>query len=543
MYSNVIKKILFLSILSLFFVSQASAFVSGIVDICTDDSGCSSTRYCSPKSFNLGRQCLTKKSVNEACTANNECQNNNCETAADGTKKCVDAKTGEGSIKWQPIAPQLQISIPTIQPFTTVGIKKTDSEGNIYIPFIGQYIAGIYRWALLVAGIIAAIIIMFGGFMYLTAAGNAERARAGKDRITGATLGLLLLLISYSILYVINPDLVSFNSLKIKVFERKEVPEYLSVADYQTYTGKVIPPKGETVQKAIEAGKKVGIDDPCIMTAILGMESGGKANAWGGDENFTIDVPMSARKNFLMSKVKYSGTTFNFTPANDNTYNYHVDNFAKIFNDDADTKKSKPLDLDKPDFGIDWRFSHGFGLGGITLFTADAKRCNGRPGKICNGQCFTPVDLFDVDKNLICTAEIVKKNYDLATKTGFNGDNLAAIVFYSHNAGPRVITSNNKDNMAKVMQMAYAQKAMAFYKSCTNSANPASVEPPDVTAIPVHENYDGATAAPSTPAAGTSAGTLGCCRDADLNSLGNLYQSECTSLDASYHWFAEACPK
>lgn len=125
-------------------------------------------------------------------------------------------------IKWAPIAPQLQINIPTLQPFTTQGMTQPDKEGNIYIPFVGQYIAGIYTWAVGIAGLIAVVLIITGGFVYLTSGGNAQRTQDAKDRISSALFGLLLLLASYVLLYTINPDLVKFKSLRIKVIERKE---------------------------------------------------------------------------------------------------------------------------------------------------------------------------------------------------------------------------------------------------------------------------------------------------------------------------------
>lgn len=130
----------------------------------------------------------------------------------------------EEKLPFQAIAPKPEVDIPTLKPFTTTTIKP-DSEGYIYIPFLGQYIAAIFRWSLLIAGIIASVLIMFGGFVYMTSGGNAQRAKEGKERAAQALLGLILLLASYSILYIFNPDLVSFKSLKIQVIERIDVPE------------------------------------------------------------------------------------------------------------------------------------------------------------------------------------------------------------------------------------------------------------------------------------------------------------------------------
>lgn len=153
-------------------------------------------------------------------------ENKNCEAFVQngGRVLGIDSQTQkqleEDKIKFQAVAPALEISIPTLKPFTTSGIKQPDEFGYIYIPFLGQYIVGIFRWALLVAGVVAVILMMAGGFLYMTAGGNKQRVDQGKERILHALWGLLLLLGSYTILYIINPGLVEFRSLKIKVIER-----------------------------------------------------------------------------------------------------------------------------------------------------------------------------------------------------------------------------------------------------------------------------------------------------------------------------------
>ncbi|MBI5022739.1 MAG: transglycosylase SLT domain-containing protein [Candidatus Magasanikbacteria bacterium] len=157
-----------------------------------------------------------------SCIDSVQCQSGNCGIGQGDEKKCLPPfaqETGEGYLKIAPTVPKLEVDVPTLQPFTAKGMEKPDDEGNIYIPFIGQYIVGIYKWAVLVAGIIATIMIMLGGFTYLTSGGDATRAGAGKERITSAVFGLILLLGSYLMLYLLNPELVQFKSLKINVIK------------------------------------------------------------------------------------------------------------------------------------------------------------------------------------------------------------------------------------------------------------------------------------------------------------------------------------
>jgi hypothetical protein len=61
----------------------------------------------------------------------------------------------------------------------------------------GGWIAGIYKFALIVSG------------MYATSAGNASRQAEGRSWIWSALIGLLLLAGAYIILQTINPNLTN----------------------------------------------------------------------------------------------------------------------------------------------------------------------------------------------------------------------------------------------------------------------------------------------------------------------------------------------
>jgi hypothetical protein len=52
------------------------------------------------------------------------------------------------------------------------------------------------------------LMIIIGGFMYMTAAGNTSKAGTAKTVITDAIYGLIVALSAYLLLFIINPDLV-----------------------------------------------------------------------------------------------------------------------------------------------------------------------------------------------------------------------------------------------------------------------------------------------------------------------------------------------
>lgn len=78
------------------------------------------------------------------------------------------------------------------------------TTGNFY-----EYIAGIYKFGIWGVGIAAFLMIIIGGFMYITSAGNTASMGKAKDVITDAVIGLLLAMLSWLLLYIINPDLVT----------------------------------------------------------------------------------------------------------------------------------------------------------------------------------------------------------------------------------------------------------------------------------------------------------------------------------------------
>jgi Papain-like cysteine protease AvrRpt2. len=113
------------------------------------------------------------------------------------------------------IIPKLSIDIPTISmpDFTNV-IQK---DGFVYIPFISVYLVGAYKMGVGIAAILAVIMIMVGGFIWIAAAGDAGRIGQAKTMISGAVIGLILTVGSYIALQTVNPDLVNFTALKIPV--------------------------------------------------------------------------------------------------------------------------------------------------------------------------------------------------------------------------------------------------------------------------------------------------------------------------------------
>lgn len=85
------------------------------------------------------------------------------------------------------------------------------SKEDVGTGSLARCITQIYTWSIVVAAILAVLMVTLGGYLYMTAGGNAEQSTKGKDFIWQALAGLGILFLSYIILATINPDLVNFN--------------------------------------------------------------------------------------------------------------------------------------------------------------------------------------------------------------------------------------------------------------------------------------------------------------------------------------------
>lgn len=131
--------------------------------------------------------------------------------------------------------PDPKITIPGLE-FTEAKLEdlkkdEHDEEGNpvvnIYVPFFGEYMAAIYRYAVAAASIIAVIVIIIGGIQWIMSGGNPQTIGSAKKRMIGAVVGLMLAVGSYTILYSIDPDLVEFKDLKARYIEELDLDKFV----------------------------------------------------------------------------------------------------------------------------------------------------------------------------------------------------------------------------------------------------------------------------------------------------------------------------
>lgn len=152
----------------------------------------------------------------------------------------------------------------------------------------GQYIVGVFNLAISIAGVLAVIMIIYGGIKYMSTEAVSGKGDA-KDTIQNAVFGLVLAIGAWLILYTINPRLVEFN-LSIP---RSEVP--IAPRAFASGTGcrgecqfSYTNARGETVSYQACSG--------CVEASSLGLNLKGEIrNVNGQPAQVNADLGSSLR--------------------------------------------------------------------------------------------------------------------------------------------------------------------------------------------------------------------------------------------------------
>ncbi|NTU99318.1 hypothetical protein HGA64_04945 [Candidatus Falkowbacteria bacterium] len=118
----------------------------------------------------------------------------------------------------------IQIHIPNLKFSDARECGSADSNA-LCVNWIGEYIASVYNYGIAIAGIVAAIVLMFGGLIWLTAGGNSNQIGDAKNWIGASITGILLAMTSYIIMQQINPDLISSVGKPMAIGVVSEPPE------------------------------------------------------------------------------------------------------------------------------------------------------------------------------------------------------------------------------------------------------------------------------------------------------------------------------
>lgn len=124
-----------------------------------------------------------------------------------------------------PSTSTLEVSYPTLVP----GVAPPQSV-QVYLP---NYIRYLYTAAVALGGLISFASLLMGGGKYLTSVGNPARMKDARDQILSGLLGLLLILGSYVLVNVINPEITQLYLPSITPHKEGIIIYNVSCADLQ----------------------------------------------------------------------------------------------------------------------------------------------------------------------------------------------------------------------------------------------------------------------------------------------------------------------
>jgi len=142
-------------------------------------------------------------------------------------------------------ARDLEVDYPVIPGSTTVP-QTTELPLEYYFEYI-------YIFATSIAGILALLVFAYAGYEYVTSTGNPDKMGRAKKRIFAALLGLLILALTYPILYNINPDLVEIEIADLTDIEATP----LDAKKTKTISPEVLGKVKELAENIITASKTI----------------------------------------------------------------------------------------------------------------------------------------------------------------------------------------------------------------------------------------------------------------------------------------------
>lgn len=174
--------------------------------------------------------------------------------------------------------PKLEIDFPGLA-FSDV-TSSTDNNNDTYffIPWIGEFISALYKFAIGIVSIVAVIIIIVQG-VRIIASGGGEHKAEGYKKIINSLIGLVIAWGSFAILYNVNPNLIEFNALKVKI--ANTIPlDVFEKPDYEDDTSSISSSDLDPLFKAYASCYGY---DPAILKAVATVESGLKPYANPGE--------------------------------------------------------------------------------------------------------------------------------------------------------------------------------------------------------------------------------------------------------------------
>lgn len=228
------------------------------------------------------------------------------------------------SVSAQDLTPDLQIPISGVD-FTPESdlncVYKDGKKVSCEMPWLGQYIGGIYKYLIGAVGILAVVVMMFGGAMWVLSFGNSSHIGEAKAWIMASISGTVLALSAFTVLYLVNPDLTIFKPLNLAFIEKEEIEVVYGSGggDLETAVADIKSGKNVTIydDKLRAASSKYDIECTWLKAHLL-QESRGNPNAKSrvGAMGLMQIMPNTVKDVNRIYKTKYTNADMSNPDAN-----------------------------------------------------------------------------------------------------------------------------------------------------------------------------------------------------------------------------------
>jgi soluble lytic murein transglycosylase-like protein len=106
---------------------------------------------------------------------------------------------------------------------------------------LGVYIRTIFIYFIWIVGLLAVVMVIWGGVQWIMAAGNPTRISAAREHVTNAIIGVVIALTSVVLLNTINPNLTNLSNFHLISVEPEQIAESEAAPDKPTGGANVLP--------------------------------------------------------------------------------------------------------------------------------------------------------------------------------------------------------------------------------------------------------------------------------------------------------------
>jgi hypothetical protein len=166
--------------------------------------------------------------------------------------------------------------------------------GYLQINYISDLLTGIYQYLIGLSITAAIVMVMIGGVQYVVAGAASSQVQKAKERMMNATIGLVLMLSVYVILYTVNPQLTIMQPVGLQMISERAVEGTVQEAtrQYEEMGGKELSQQfnkcnadqffnpdwpDRLVDAVNNASNQTGVD-PILIATHIEKETGGDMN-------------------------------------------------------------------------------------------------------------------------------------------------------------------------------------------------------------------------------------------------------------------------